>query len=181
MQVYTKAATAVAEARYDALLHTKDEVFLQNYRKAAEVHRQARKWVQETAKPGQTLLAIADGIEDSVRALLGHAGVEPGDSLKAGMGFPTGLCLNHEVAHYTPNPGQKDVVLQPRDVMKVDFGVHINGWIIDSAFTMAFDHTYDNLLAGVKDATNTGVKVREQRTHEQTLTAVGYRSRRAYM
>lgn len=159
VQVYTKAPKAAAEARYDARLYTKEESFLQNYRKAAEVHRQARQWVQESVKPGQTLLHIAEGIEDSVRALLGHAGLETGDCLKAGMGFPTGLCLNNQTAHYTPNPGQKDVVLQYQDVMKVDFGVHINGWIVDSAFTMSFDPTYDNLLAAVKDATNTGIKV----------------------
>ncbi|KEF63608.1 methionyl aminopeptidase [Exophiala aquamarina CBS 119918] len=157
-QVYTKARSASFEARYDTRLYTKDEEFLQNYRKAAEVHRQARQWAQETVKPGHTLLNIAEGIEDSVRALLGHAGLETGDCLKAGMGFPVGLCLNNQTAHYTPNPGQKDVVLQHQDVMKIDFGVHINGWIVDSAFTMSFDPTYDNLLAAVKDATNTGIK-----------------------
>ena len=44
-------------------------------------------------------------------------------------------------------------------MLKVDSGVHINGRIVDSAFTEAFDHTYDNLLAAVMEATNTGVKV----------------------
>ena len=83
---------------------------------------------------------------------------KPGTARKAGLGFPTGFCLNHQVAHYTPNPGQKEVVLQQEDVMTIDFGVHINGWIVDSAFTMAFDPTYDNLLAAVKDATNSGIK-----------------------
>jgi hypothetical protein len=34
------------------------------------------------------------------------------------------------------------------------------GRIIDCAFTLTFDPKYDNLLAAVKDATNTGVKVR---------------------
>lgn len=159
VQVYTRAKAAAAEARYDIRHSMKDEDFLKNYRKAAEVHRQTRQWVQECVKPGQTLLSIAEGIEDSVRALLGHSGLETGDGLKAGMGFPTGLCLNNQTAHYTPNPGQKDVVLQHQDVMKVDYGVHINGWIIDSAFTMSFDPTYDNLLAAVKDATDTGIKV----------------------
>lgn len=153
------ARMTAAEVRCDGRRYWEDGVFLKNYRKAAEVHRQARQWIQETVKPGQTLQDIVVGIEDSVRALLGNAGLEPGDSRKAGMGFPTGLCLNHQVAHYTPNPGQKEVVLQQQDVMTVDFGVHINGWIVDSAFTMAFDHTYDNLLAAVKDATNTGIKV----------------------
>ncbi|KAL2211604.1 methionine aminopeptidase [Sarocladium strictum] len=158
VQQYTRIATVEAEKRYAAQAAKFDDAFLLNYRKGAEVHRQTRKWVRDTVKPGHKLLDIAEGIEDSVRALLGHAGLESGDSLKAGMGFPTGLCLNHEVAHYTPNPGQKDVVLQHQDVMKVDFGVHINGWIVDSAFTMSFDPMYDDLLAAVKDATNTGIK-----------------------
>ncbi|KIW74624.1 methionine aminopeptidase 2-1 [Fonsecaea pedrosoi CBS 271.37] len=158
IQSYTEARTAAAEARQEARSHWQDDSFLQNYRKAAEAHRQTRQWVQECVKPGHTLLEVAEGIENSVRALLGHTGLEPGDSLKAGMGFPTGLCLNNQVAHYTPSPGQKDVVLQQDDILTVDFGVHINGWIVDSAFTMAFDHTHDDLLAAVKDATNTGIK-----------------------
>jgi methionyl aminopeptidase len=51
------------------------------------------------------------------------------------------------------------MVLDQKDVMKIDFGVHLNGRIIDSAFTMSFDPVYDNLLAAVKDATNTGIRV----------------------
>lgn len=153
------ARTTGEELRYNGRQHLEDPAFLNDYRKAAEVHRQVRHWVQDNVKPGQTLNDIATEIEDGVRALLGNPGLEPGDGLKAGMGFPTGLSLNHGVAHYTPNPGQKDVVLQHQDVMKVDYGVQINGWIVDSAFTMAFDPTYDNLLMAVKDATNTGIKV----------------------
>ncbi|MCJ1468310.1 Methionine aminopeptidase 2 [Pseudocyphellaria aurata] len=131
--------------------------FLTDYRHGAEVHRQVRQWAQKNIKPGQTLTEIAEGIEDSVRALTGHPGLEEGDNLKGGMGFPTGLSLNHCAAHYTPNAGNK-TVLQKEDVMKVDFGVHINGRIVDSAWTMTFDPVYDNLLAAVKDGTNTGVR-----------------------
>ena len=131
--------------------------FLKEYREGAEIHRQVRQWAQKSIKPGQTLTEIAEGIEDSVRALTGHQGLEEGDAIKAGMGFPTGLSINHCAAHYTPNAGNK-WVLGEQDVMKVDFGVHVNGRIVDSAFTLAFDPKYDNLLAAAKDATNTGVK-----------------------
>jgi len=96
-------------------------------------------------------------IENGVRALTGHQGLEEGDGIVAGMGFPTGLSINHCAAHYTPNSGNK-VVLKAEDVMKVDFGVHVNGRIVDSAFTMSFDSKYDNLLAAVKDATDTGIR-----------------------
>jgi methionyl aminopeptidase len=132
--------------------------FLRDYRQAAEVHRQVRQWAQKNIKPGQTLMEIAEGIEDGVRALTGHQGLEEGDNLKAGMGFPTGLSINHCAAHFTPNAGNK-TVLNKEDVMKVDFGVHVNGRILDSAFTLTFDPVYDNLVAAVKDATNTGVRV----------------------
>ncbi|KAH8893266.1 methionine aminopeptidase 2-like protein [Thozetella sp. PMI_491] len=131
--------------------------FLTDYRHGAEAHRQARQWAQKNIKPGWTLTDIANGIEDSVRALVGHQGLEEGDGIIAGMGFPTGLSLNHCAAHYTPNAGNT-MVLQENDVMKVDIGVHVNGRIVDSAFTLAFNPQYDNLLAAVKAATNAGVK-----------------------
>lgn len=131
--------------------------FLNEYRQAAEIHRQVRQDAQKRIKPGQSLTEIAENIEDGVRALTGHQGLEEGDNIIAGMGFPTGLSINHCAAHYTPNAGNK-MVLQQSDVMKVDFGVHVNGRILDSAFTMAFEPQYDPLLAAVKDATNTGVR-----------------------
>ena len=132
--------------------------FLNDYRQGAEIHRQVRQWAQKNIKPGQTLTEIAEGIEDGVRALTGHNGLEEGDNIKGGIGFPTGLNLNHIAAHYSPNAGNK-TVLQYGDVMKVDFGVHVNGWIVDSAWTLTFDPVYDNLLAAVRDGTNTGIKV----------------------
>jgi methionyl aminopeptidase len=77
--------------------------------------------------------------------------------LEAGIGFPTGCSLNHCAAHYTPNAGDK-TVLQYDDVCKIDIGTHINGRIVDSAFTLAFNPVYDNLKEAVRDATNTGIR-----------------------
>jgi methionyl aminopeptidase len=53
------------------------------------------------------------------------------------------------------------VILQYDDVLKIDFGVHVNGRIVDSAFTVAANPVYNNLLAAVKSATNAGLRVRE--------------------
>lgn len=44
-------------------------------------------------------------------------------------------------------------------MVKMDFWIYINCQIVDSAFTMASDTVYDNLVAAVKNTTNTGVKV----------------------
>lgn len=149
------ARTTDEEKRY--LDRMGDENFLTDYRHAAETHRQTRQWAQKWIQPGMSLTEIANGIEDSVRALTGHSGLEEGDAIRAGMGFPTGLNLNDVAAHYSPNLGNKMVFGQD-DVMKIDIGVHVNGRIVDSAFTMAFEPKYDPLLEAVKAATNTGVR-----------------------
>ena len=151
--------TTAEELRHLSIMNKMDDDFLNDYRKAAEVHRQVRQYAQTIAKPGISMSKLADEIEGGVRALVDHQGLGNGDALKAGMGFPTGLCLNNVAAHWTPNPGAKEVILQYDDVLKVDFGVHVSGRIVDSAFTVAFNPVYDNLLAAVKAATNTGLKV----------------------
>jgi methionyl aminopeptidase len=132
--------------------------FLTEYRQAAEVHRQVRKYAKSVIKPGMSLTEIAETIENGTRHLTGHMGLEEGDNILGGVAFPTGLSLNHCAAHYTPNAGNK-MILKQEDVMKVDFGVHLNGRIVDSAFTVAFEPQFDNLLAAVKDATNTGIRL----------------------
>ncbi|KAG0211743.1 Methionine aminopeptidase 2 [Mortierella sp. GBA30] len=120
-------------------------------RRAAEVHRQVRHYARRNIKPGMTMTEICEMIENGTRNLVEANGFD------SGIAFPTGCSLNHCAAHYTPNAGDK-TVLQYGDVCKIDFGVHVKGRIIDSAFTLTFDPVYDNLLAAVKDATDTGVR-----------------------
>lgn len=151
--------TTAEELRHLSVVNNMDDTFLSDYRQAAEVHRQVRRYVQTIAKPGISMSELAQEIEDGVRALTGHQGIETGDALKAGLAFPTGLCLNNVAAHWTPNPGTKEVILGHDDVLKIDFGVHVHGRIVDSAFTVAFNPVYDNLLTAVRAATNTGLKV----------------------
>ncbi|KAM3588060.1 uncharacterized protein V6R79_020169 [Siganus canaliculatus] len=122
-----------------------------DFRQAAEAHRQVRQHVRSFLKPGMTMIEICERLEDCSRKLIKENG------LNAGLAFPTGCSLNHCAAHYTPNAGDA-TVLQYDDVCKIDFGTHINGRIIDCAFTVTFNPKYDKLLEAVKDATNTGIK-----------------------
>lgn len=121
-------------------------------RKAAEAHRTVRNYARSMIKPGMLMWDIGENIENTTRAM-----TESQNPLESGVGFPTGLSLNHCAAHYTPNKGDK-TVLGKDDVLKVDIGVHVNGHIVDSAFTMTFNDKYDTLLEAVKDATNTGIR-----------------------
>ncbi|KAH9858343.1 peptidase M24A methionine aminopeptidase [Lenzites betulinus] len=144
--------TTSEEKRYQERMEMEDpETTYNNIRRGAEVHRQVRQYVRKIIKPGMRMIDIADAIENGTRTLVEE------DGLESGVGFPTGLSLNHCAAHYSPNPGDT-LVLGEKDVLKVDIGVHVKGRILDSAFTLTFDPTYEKLLEAVKAATDTGVR-----------------------
>ncbi|XP_026328259.1 methionine aminopeptidase 2 [Hyposmocoma kahamanoa] len=123
----------------------------QEVRHAAEAHRQTRKYIRDYIKPGMTMIQICEELESTARRLIGE------DGLKAGLAFPTGCSRNHCAAHYTPNTGDT-TVLEYDDVVKIDFGTHINGRIIDCAFTLHFNPRYDSLVKGVQEATEAGIR-----------------------
>ncbi|KAA8580341.1 hypothetical protein FQN60_005876 [Etheostoma spectabile] len=112
------------------VLDKANEEMWNDFRQAAEAHRQVRQHVRGFMKPGMTMIEICERLEDCSRKLIKE------DRLNAGLAFPTGCSLNHCAAHYTPNAGDT-TVLQYDDVCKIDFGTHINGRIIDCAFTNA--------------------------------------------
>lgn len=120
-------------------------------RKSAEAHRQVRRHAQKIIRPGKKIIDVCEEIEATNRLLIEANGIEQG------IAFPTGASFNHCAAHYTPNPGDNRVIGKD-DVIKIDFGTHVQGILVDCAFTVAFNPVYDDLLMAVKDATNTGIK-----------------------
>ncbi|CAM9024511.1 unnamed protein product [Wickerhamomyces anomalus] len=101
--------TTNEEKRY---LDRQDDSRWNDFRKGAEIHRRVRKHLNNVLQPGLTTTEIAETIENSVRTFMNEE-----DTKKAGIGFPTGVSLNHCAAHYTPNAGDK-TVLKYEDVMK---------------------------------------------------------------
>lgn len=126
---------------------------VKDLREAAKIHREVRKYCQqELIKPGAKLYDISSGIENRITNLFKQ------NTDKMGIGFPTGLSINNIAAHDSANPG--DVrVLNYGDVCKIDFGTHVNGNIIDSAFTVAFDQKFEPLINASRDGTWTGINL----------------------
>ncbi|KAA0202117.1 hypothetical protein HAZT_HAZT001950 [Hyalella azteca] len=144
------ASNRMTNPEKKALEISYDDMY-RDIRIGAEVHRTTRQYFQKWVKAGTSCMDICDTIENMNRKLIKENG------LSAGLAFPTGCSLNHCAAHYTPNAGDKTVV-EYSDVCKIDFGVHVNGRVIDCAFTLTFDNKYDKLVEAVRAATNTGIK-----------------------
>jgi len=114
-------------------------------------HKKIRNVIRPILKPGLKLSELADKIEGTCMELTKSAGIN------RGIGFPSSLSVNECAAHFTPSKAH-DITLDEKSITKIDFGVEINGWITDCAFTIAFDDKYINLLNAVKEATYHGIK-----------------------
>ena len=138
---------------------------------AAEIHKQVRRDLKahRIIRPGAKLVDIADFIEAATKRHTSSAMISDPSitAINGGIGFPVGLSINSCAAHYHPYLTDS-TILSKNDIIKVDFGTEINGWIVDSAFTeygfgennlsKGLSETFDNLTACMRDATNTGIK-----------------------
>jgi methionyl aminopeptidase len=132
-----------------------DESELKNYVEAARVAAGVRETALELVKPGASLLELARAVENEIR----------GDGAKPA--FPVNVGINDVAAHYTPKSGD-DARFGEKDVVKIDYGVHSHGFIIDAAFTVDLSGENGKLVeaaeAALNEATSTikaGVNVRE--------------------
>tara|TARA_B100001093_G_C26847253_1_gene1023445 strand:- start:2960 stop:4000 length:1041 start_codon:yes stop_codon:yes gene_type:complete len=117
----------------------------------SSIHKDIRKFIRPHLKPGLKLSELANLIENKCIELTNNNGIN------SGIGFPSSLSVNDCAAHFTPS-SKYDVTLNKDSILKIDFGVEVNGWITDSAFTIAFNEKYKDLLDAVKEATYTGIK-----------------------
>jgi len=94
----------------------------EDYRKAGKVAWAALQNGAKKVKKGASLLKIAEVIEKEV--------VEKAD----GLAFPVNISVNNQAAHYTP--GAADDAVFGKDLVKLDVGAHVNGFIGDTAVTV---------------------------------------------
>lgn len=56
--------------------------------------------------------------------------------MKKGIAFPTSLSVNNCICHFSPTPKDPDVILKNGDMVKIDLGAHIDGFIAVAAHTV---------------------------------------------
>lgn len=146
---------------------TEEEI--EEYRKAGKLVAEVREQARPLVKPGVTLLEIAEAVEE----LIAQKGVKPA--------FPCNISVNEIAAHYSP-PADDDTTIKEGDMVKVDVGVHVDGYIGDTAFTIATGEkqelvqTVERALEAEIGAIKPGIDVGELgRIVEETVTAAGFK------
>lgn len=70
--------------------------------------------------------------------------------LKKGIAFPTCVSVNNCVCHFSPAKNDPDYILKSGDVVKIDLGAHIDGFIAVAAHTVVVGASADNKVTGRK-------------------------------
>jgi len=117
-----------------------DEEVVRKYIKAGDIAWRVKKSVINAIRPGIKLLKLANDIENLIRDL----GGEPA--------FPINVSINSVAAHKTPLLDDTNLIINEGDVIKVDIGVHVEGYIADTALTLCFNDRYLGLVEACSEA-----------------------------
>ena len=143
---------------------------LEDYLKAGSIAGEVRENVRNTDWIGSTLAEICDYVESEI--------IKRG----AKCAFPVNTSLNEIAAHYTAEPNDPKTV-SDTDLVKIDLGVQINGYIADTAVTVNYDPQYDQMVQTAEDALQNamsmikvGVKSKDVgRTIQKTIQDMGFK------
>jgi methionyl aminopeptidase len=109
---------------------------LEKYRQAGRILSEVRGRAAGRVHKGAKLLEVADAIEADIVA----RGGKPA--------FPVNISLDVEAAHDTPEPG--DTRVFEDNIVKLDIGVHVDGYIADTAITVDLSGNPDLVKASEK-------------------------------
>ncbi len=118
--------------------------------------------IPQLVKPGEKILKITEAIEEEIL------------KQKAYPAFPTNIAIDHVAAHYTPlEERDKDSVIPPDKIVKVDFGAHIDGYPVDTALSFYFGEN-DEIFEMINTAQEAFKKAIEVIKPGIELTQVGH-------
>ena len=127
----------------------------EQYRSSGRITSQVKGLVPAQVRPGVSFVEVCDFVRREVEARGGR------------LAFPTGIGVNQVTAHYAPQDGDLSV-FREADLVKVDFGVHVDGYVTDTSVSVTLNPDYNLLLEATQRALDAAIDAarKETRTGE---------------
>jgi len=122
-----------------------DKEEIEKYKQAGKITAQALEYAKSLVKKGDLMVEVLDKIEQKVA------------DLGAGLAFPAQISCNHIAAHYCPEEDDKTVFSD--QLVCLDVGVHVDGYISDSAVTVDLSGKYSHLIKAAEEALDNALKI----------------------
>jgi len=121
------------------------EVLLDRYSQAGRISAQIRPLAKKLVVEDARIADICETIEDEIRAL----GAKPA--------FPVNVCVGSVAAHFTSPPGGNDV-LEAGDLVKVDYGAMMDGYIVDTATSVNLSPLDAGIIRAAEECLEVGIR-----------------------
>lgn len=112
---------------------------LEAYRKAGRIIAELRGEVPGWVREGMAIIEVCRKVEDEIRKRGGNPA------------FPCNVGINEVAAHYT-SPWKDQRTIPTGSLVKVDFGVEVDGYIGDTAVSVSFNPQHASLILAAQEA-----------------------------
>lgn len=120
---------------------------IEKWRQAGSLASEALKFGKSIIENKKSMLDVTEKIENYVRDKGGE------------LAFPTNLAINNVGAHWTPSSKSEEKFCEG-DLVKLDVGVHIEGYIGDNALTIEIGtDKYKRMIEASREALNKAVEI----------------------
>lgn len=124
-----------------------EESVVTKYQAAADVCGRALKAVINLCISGASVIEICKSGDTALETESTKV-FRKDKNIKKGVAFPTCVAVNHCIGHYSPLDGDTDTVLADGDIVKIDMGAHVDGFIAVTAHTLVIGASQQNPVTG---------------------------------
>ena len=121
------------------------EIF-QKYQRAGKIAAKVREEARRTVREGMLVIDLCEKTESLIREMGGKPA------------FPCNVSINEVAAHYT-SPPQDRRRIPENSIVKIDLGVHVDGYIADTAVTVCFNPQYESLVQAAEEALKKAIEI----------------------
>ena len=150
-----------------------NDIVYEKYRRAGKIAAKVRDAGAKLVKEGANILEVVNKIESKIL------------NDDVGVAFPVNMSINDVAAHFSPRHDDTTLVFKKGDVVKLDLGVHIDGYIADTALTVEVGtNNYTDMMKASKEALENAVGLIKANVNlsdvgkiiEETIKSYGYKS-----
>ena len=119
-----------------------EKIKVDSLRKAGKIAQQVKEFIKPKIKVGAKIIDLITNAEAKIEELGGFSA------------FPVNVSINNIAAHYTSPIKDDGLTIHDNDIVKIDLGVHIGGYIVDTAYTVNFneDKSLENIIQATEVA-----------------------------
>lgn len=126
---------------------TADNTVVQKYKTAGGIVNKTLQSIIQSCKVGASAKALCQK-GDNLLEQEANKKYKNEPDMKKGIAFPTCLSVNNCICHFSPSKNDPDYTLRAGDVVKIDLGAHIDGFIAVAAHTIVIGATAENKCKG---------------------------------